>query len=196
MCILKNRKSVPKPYFSNKMEKKSVNKRNPNPTKIKQKAICCKRPFCGFRTSPFFDFFGNLWDELPDLYTRVGSALLMYRPSQRYLIGPSTWLLSRKQNNLMRMYCLFSRAFVQPFIPPELGAAGILEAPMFPSKIGSGGGHKANRFLARLFFPGLFERVLFFVLGDSQVNPKALNPEDPSPKALNPKAPNPKALSP
>ena len=115
---------------------------------------------------------------LPDLSTRVGSTLLMHRPSQRYLIGPSTWLLPTKQNNLIRMYCLFSWAFVQPFIPPELGAAGILEAPMFPSKIGSRGAHKANRFLARLFFfSGLFERLLFFVLGDSQVlfRPRIVN---------------------
>ena len=133
--------------------------RNPNPTKIKQKAMFCKRPFLGFRTSPFFDFFGTLWDVLPDLSTRVGSALLMHRPSQRYLIGPSTWLLSRKQNNLMIMYCLFSWAFVQPVIPPELGAAGMLEAPIFPSKKGSGGARKANRFLARLFFSGLFVAV-------------------------------------
>ena len=62
----------------------------------------------------------------------------------------------------------FQLGFVQPFIPPELGAAGILEAPIFSSKIGSGGAHEANRFLARLFFSGLFERLLFFVLGDSQ----------------------------
>ena len=46
-------------------------------------------------------------------------------------------------------------------IPPEFGAAGILEAPIFPSRTGSGGAHKANRFLARLFF-WLFERLLFF----------------------------------
>ena len=109
------------------------------------------------------DFFGNLWDVLPDVSTRVGSALLMHPPSQRYLIGPSTWLLSRKQNNLIRMYCLFSWAFVQPFIPPELGAAGILEAPIFSAKIGSGGAHKANRFLARLFFffPGSLNACFF-----------------------------------
>ena len=63
----------------------------------------------------------------------------------------------------------FQLGFCSAIIPPELGAAGILEAPMFPSKIGSGGAHKANRFLARLFFSGLFEHLLFFVLGDSQV---------------------------
>ena len=120
----------------------------------------------------------NLWDVLPDLSTRVGSALLMHRPSQSYLIGPSTWLLSRKQNNLIRMYCLFSWAFVQPFVSPELGAAGMLEVPIFPSKIGSGGAHKANRFSARLFFSGLFERLLFFILGDSQVG-LGRNAQDP-----------------
>ena len=63
----------------------------------------------------------------------------------------------------------FQLGLCSAIIPPELGAAGILEAPIFPSKIGSGGAHKANRLLARLFFSGLFERLLFFVLGDSQV---------------------------
>ena len=129
MRILKKRKSVPKPYFTNKMLEKSVTNRNPNPTKIKQKAIFCKRTvFWDFERAHFLDFFGNLWDVLLDLSTRVGSAVLMHRPSQRYLIGPSTWLLSRKQDK----DCLFSWAFVQPFVPPELGAAGMLEAPIFP----------------------------------------------------------------
>ena len=67
----------------------------------------------------------------------------------------------------------FQLGFCSASIPPEFGAAGILEAPIFPSRIGSAGGaDKANRFLARLFFAGLFERLLFFVPGDSQVNPK------------------------
>ena len=52
---------------------------------------------------------------------------------------------------------------------PNLGAACILEAPTFPSGIGSGGVHKAARFIARLFFSGLSERLLFFVPGYSQV---------------------------
>ena len=50
----------------------------------------------------------------------------------------------------------------------NLGAACILEAPTFPSGIGSGGVHKAARFIARLFFSGLSERLLFFVPGYSQ----------------------------
>ena len=77
----------------------------------------------------------------------------------------------------------FQLGFCSAIIPPELGAAGILEAPIFPSKIGSGRAHKENRFLARLCFSGLFERLLFFVLGDSQVNPKSINPK---PYTLNP----------
>ena len=50
----------------------------------------------------------------------------------------------------------FQLGFCSAIIPPEFGAAGILEAPIFTSRIGSGGAHKANRFLARLFFCGLF----------------------------------------
>ena len=107
------------------------------------------------------DFYGNLWDVLPDLPTRVGSALLMHRPSQRYLIGPFTWLLSRQQNNLIRMYCLFSWAFVEPFIP--FGSAN------FPLKNRFRSGSQSEQILGAAVFSGLFERLLFFVLGDSQV---------------------------
>ena len=150
--------------------KKSVQTRNPNPTKIKQKAIFCKRPFFGFRASPFFGFLRECVGRVARFVHESWKRLVNASPLATLLIGPSTWLLSRKPKNSNQNVLSFQLGLCSAIIPPELGAAGILEAPIFPSKIGSGGAHKANRFLARLFFSGLFERLLFFVLGDSQAN--------------------------
>ena len=64
---MENRKSVPKPNFSNIMLVKSVNKCNPNPTKIQEMHIFCRRPsFLEFERANFIDSFGILWDVLPD----------------------------------------------------------------------------------------------------------------------------------
>ena len=57
MRILKKRKSVPKPYFSNRMLEKSVKK---NVARTQQKSskmpFFAKDHFFGFRASPFFGF--------------------------------------------------------------------------------------------------------------------------------------------
>ena len=132
MRILKNRKSVPKPYFTNKMlEQKSVQTRNPNPTKIKQKAIFCKRPFFKFRASPFFGFLREFVGRVARFVHESWKRLVNASPLATLMIGPSTWLLSRKQNNLIRMYCLFSWVFVQLLF---LQNWAFWKRPFFPQK--------------------------------------------------------------
>ena len=177
MRILKNRKPVPKPYRTNKMVEKSVQTRNPNPTKIKQKAFFCKRPFFLIPREPIFWISSGICGTCCPICSRELEAPCQCIAPRNVIDRPLHLAAVPEAKQSNQNVLSFQLGLCSAIIPPELGAAGIFEAPIFPSKIGSGGAHKANRFLARLFFSGLFERLLFFVLGDSQVNPvpKALN---------------------
>ena len=85
---MENRKSVPKPHFSNIMLVKSVKEYNPNPTKIQEMHIFLQTSiFPRIRKSQFYRFLRDFVGRVARLSRKVGSALSMRRTFQRFLIS-------------------------------------------------------------------------------------------------------------